>query len=532
MRTVPKVLPQLVQSAAEEHGDKVAIRQEEKTITFNELNQYRKTVAKSLLKMGIEKGDVIAIWAPNSIEWILAAIGIQSIGAVLAPINPKLTGAEAEDLLRRSQVKLLFTIEKLEHGNAEKILNQKHLPHLEKIIFFDHDKNQTLHSWKTFLTAGKDISQENVDAKSASIEPTDPMDILFTSGTTGQPKAVISSHQQNLRVFQTWADTVGLVSDDIYLVISPFFHSFGYKAGWLAGLITGCEILPLELFDVEKVMQTIEDRKVTMLPGAPTVYEMLLNNQNRHHYDLSSLRLGVTGAANIPVQLVKDMKEQLGFATVVTAYGLTECTGVVTICRPDDPLEIIAHTSGRAIEGVEIKCVDPKTLESCSPGTEGEVWVRGYNVMTGYYEMEEATRQTITAEGWLRTGDIGILDHNDYLRITDRLKDMYIMNGENVYPAEIEQVLYHHESIAQAAVIGVPKKPQGEVGMAFVVPKAGASISESTFHEHCRKHLARYKVPYFFKVVEGLPLNASGKVVKPILRQMAGSTEEIAGNNI
>jgi acyl-CoA synthetase (AMP-forming)/AMP-acid ligase II len=215
------------------------------------------------------------------------------------------------------------------------------------------------------------------------------------------------------------------------------------------------------------------------------------------------------------------MRDILGFETVVTAYGLTESTGVVSICRPEDEPETIASTSGRAIEGVELICANPNTGEEVPRGSEGEVWLRGYNVMQGYFDMPEATAEAITADGWLKTGDIGVMDERGYLRITDRLKDMYIMNGENVYPAEVEKVLYGLAGVAQVAVIGVAKAPQGEVGMAFVVKKTASDLSAQAVSEYCAQHLARYKCPFYVEFVEALPLNASGKVLKTELKTLA-----------
>jgi acyl-CoA synthetase (AMP-forming)/AMP-acid ligase II len=261
-----------------------------------------------------------------------------------------------------------------------------------------------------------------------------------------------------------------------------------------------------------------------MWSGAPSIYEMILAHPARKNYDLSSLRLGVTGAASVPVSLVEAMRGELGFEVVVTAYGLTESCGVVSICRQDDPPEIVATTSGKAIAGVEVKCVDPATTQELARGLEGEIWVRGYNVMKGYFDMPEASQQAITADGWLRTGDIGVMDSNDYLRITDRLKDMYIMNGENVYPAEVEQTIFALEQVAQVAVVGVAKLPQGEVGVAFVV--ANTEISEQSIIGYCRQNLASYKVPFKVVFVEVLPLNAAGKVLKNKLREQAVITNK------
>ena len=247
---------------------------------------------------------------------------------------------------------------------------------------------------------------------------------------------------------------------------------------------------------------------------------MLLREPHLQDYDLSSLRLAVTGAATIPQRLIRDIQEKLSFESVLTAYGLTESTGIVSMCQHGDTIEKIATTSGRAIDGVQIKCIDPKTLQEVASGQEGEIWVRGYNVMQGYYQMPNETQQAITDEGWLRTGDIGVLDDEGYLKITDRLKDMYIINGHNVYPAEVEQAIYRCEWVSQAAVVGMPKSPQGEVGVAFIVPKEGREPDRDGLKAHCEAILANYKLPYMFKFIESLPVNAAGKIQKLELRKM------------
>lgn len=517
---LPLTLPALIGWAAAVYGRNTAIKEGDTQLSYAELAGLRDCAAGAFIAAGINRGDRVAIWAPNMTEWIEAAIGLQSVGAVLVPLNNRLQGGEAADILRRSGARMLLTYTQLEKGAPLDMLASEDLPELSGRVLLRGDDARAL-NWQAFLAAGEGVAEEVRTARAAEVKPDDIADMLFTSGTTGKPKGVLCSHQQNIRVFKTWGDTVGLRADDNYLIINPFFHTFGYKAGWLASIIFGSTTLPVMVFEKEAAMAQIERDRVTMLPGAPSLYEMLLADPARANYDLSSLRLGVTGAAAVPVKLVEDMRSVLGFETVVTAYGLTESTGVVSICRPDDDAETIATTSGRAIDGVEVRCVNPESGAEVSRGSEGEIWVRGYNVMQGYFDMPEATADAITREGWLRTGDIGVMDEKGYLRITDRLKDMYIMNGENVYPAEVEKILYGLDGVAQVAVIGVPRQPQGEVGMAFVVQKPGAKLSKDAVVEHCGQHLARYKTPFYVQFVASLPLNASGKVVKPDLKAQA-----------
>lgn len=519
---LPLTLPRLLQWAAEHYGERIAIVDGEVRISYRELDGWRQRATQAVLAAGLKPGDRAAIWAPNIWQWIVAAIGIQSAGGVLVPLNNRMQGVEAADILRRSGARLLFTVPLLEKGAPLAMLQAEALPDLSRCVLLEEDDpSGKAEDWTTFIESGSVVSLAQAEASAVAVQPGDSADMLFTSGTTGKPKGVLCSHEQNIRAFKSWADTVGLTAEDRYLIVNPFFHSFGYKAGWLAAIIVGCTILPVRAFDREQIMAQIERDQVTMLPGAPSMYEMMLADPNRSRYDLSSLRLGVTGAASIPVQLVRDMREQLGFETVVTAYGLTESTGVVSVCRPEDPPELIASTSGRAIPGVEVKCADPTTGEEVPRGEEGEIWIRGYNVMQGYFDMPEATAEAITPEGWLRTGDIGVMNTEGYIRITDRLKDMYIMNGENVYPAEVEHAIYELPGVAQAAVIGVPRQPQGEVGLAFVVPRAGVELTEEEIIAGCQQRLARFKVPFYVRFVDHLPLNASGKVVKPELKEWA-----------
>ena len=357
------------------------------------------------------------------------------------------------------------------------------------------------------------------------MSPDDLSDILFTSGTTGKPKGVMTTHGQNLRVFRVWSDVVGLCADDRYLIVNPFFHGFGYKAGWLAAIMCGATILPQPVFDVPAVLERIGRDRVSVLPGPPTLYQMILAHPDRSRYDLSSLRLAVTGAAAIPVELIHRMRRELTFKTIITGYGLTESTGVVTMCRYDDDPETIATTSGRAIPDIEVRCVNRAGTE-VARGEPGEVVVRGYNVMRGYFDDAEATAAAIDADGWLHTGDIGVMNERGYLRITDRIKDMFITGGFNCYPAEIENLMHGNEAIAQVAVIGVPDERLGEVGMAYVVPRPGAAPTPESIIAWCRTHMANYKVPRYVEVVTSLPTNASGKVTKFVLREQAGTRSQ------
>jgi acyl-CoA synthetase (AMP-forming)/AMP-acid ligase II len=319
-------------------------------------------------------------------------------------------------------------------------------------------------------------------------------------------------------VYEAWTDVVGLREGDRYLIVNPFFHTFGYKAGWMSCILRGATTVPFQVFDVPKVLDAVQRERISVLPGPPTLLQGILDFQDRASYDLSSLRLTVTGAAAVPVRLIERLRDEMTFETIITGYGLTETTGTAAMCRHDDDPDTIANWSGRAIPDTELQTVD----DAGSPvavGEPGEVVVRGYHVMQGYFEEPDETAATIYSDGWLHTGDIGVMDARGYVRITDRKKDMFIVGGFNAYPAEIENLLLHNDQLAQAAVVGVPDDRLGEVGMAFVVPRPDVSIDPDAVIRWARDNMANYKVPRYVEVVDALPLNASGKVLKYELRE-------------
>ncbi|BBT15331.1 3-[(3aS,4S,7aS)-7a-methyl-1,5-dioxo-octahydro-1H-inden-4-yl]propanoyl:CoA ligase [Metapseudomonas otitidis] len=512
-------IPQMMAAAANHHGGSIAIDDDGLRISYRELDRQRQQAARALLALEVGHGERVAIWAPNVHEWIVAALGLQSVGAVLVPLNTRMKGAEAGYILRESGASLLFVIGEFLGTDYPALLVDEALPALRQRICLRGTAEGCL-DWEAFLALGQAVTPAQLASREAQVEADSLSDLLFTSGTTGKPKGVMSAHGQNLRIVRDWSAMVGLRPGDRYLIVNPFFHSFGYKAGWLAALMHGCCIFPQQVFDVPAMLERIARERVSVLPGPPTLYQSILGFPDRARYDLSSLRVAVTGAASVPVEMVRRMARELGFETIVTAYGLTEACGFVTICRPGDAPDVVATTSGRAFPDVEVRCVDA-TGEPVPPGQPGEVTVRGYNLMKGYFNNPEATREAIDAEGWLHTGDIGVLDEQGYLRITDRIKDMFITGGFNVYPAEIEQVILRYPGVAQAAVIGIPDERLGEVAMAFLLPAGGQALDTDAFLAWCREHMANYKVPRRAQVLSAMPLNAAGKITKDALRVMA-----------
>jgi acyl-CoA synthetase (AMP-forming)/AMP-acid ligase II len=513
-------IPALARSAAERFGAKEALVDGDARLSFTELAEQAALVGRAFIDAGVEPGDRVAIWSPNIHEWVVALLGLQSAGAVLVPINTRYKGAEAAYLLQASRAKALVTVNGFLGNEYLTMLEGHELPHLEHRIVLRGDVPDGAVSGGDFLRRAESVPEAELDARVAALGGDDVADIIFTSGTTGNPKGVVCTHAQTLRGFADWAAIVGLRSDDRYLVINPFFHSFGYKAGIVACLTVGATLVPQAVFDIPQAAANVAEHQITALPGPPAIYQTFLNHPDLDTSQLASLRLAVTGAAPVPVELLRRMEEDLGFETVVTAYGLTETCGIVSVCRPDDPPETISASSGRAIPGVEVRVVDDDGVE-VPRGQPGEIVVRGYNVMQGYFEDPERTAETIDADGWLHTGDIGTMDADGYLAITDRKKDMFIVGGFNAYPAEIENLLLAHPDLAQVAVVGIPDERMGEVCVAFAVPTAGASPDPDAILAWAKDQMANYKVPRRVVLLDALPMNASNKVLKYQLREQA-----------
>ncbi|WP_246052719.1 FadD3 family acyl-CoA ligase [Actinocorallia herbida] len=467
----------MVLSAADRFGDAEAVVDGPLRLSFADLTERIRVAAGAYASAGVAKGDRVAVWAPNSAEWIIAAFGLLTAGGVLVPVNTRFKAEEAADVVVRSGAKLLL----VQDGFlGQEFAAPKGVPRID--VKGD------------FLSSGSPFQRE--------VSGDDLADIIFTSGTTGRPKGVMMRHAQNLRLYAEWCDQAQLREGDRYLMVNPYFHTFGYKAGCIASLIRGATMLPVPVFDVDEAIALIEREKVTVLPGPPTLYHSLLAAPRDR--DISTLRVAVTGSADIPVELIRRVREELPFEHIMTGYGLTEA-GTATASRPGDTFEQIATTVGTPCDGVEIRIAD-----------DGEVLIRGYTVMAGYLDDPAATAEAIDPDGWLHTGDLGSLDPDGRLKIIGRKKDMFISGGFNAYPAEIEGFLMEHPAIAQAAVVAVPDERLGQVGMAYIVPRGEVTAAEIIAWS--RERMAGYKVPTSVEFRTELPLNATGKVQKDLLR--------------
>ena len=522
-------LPGIIDRAVALNGDNEAFVEGQVRLSFSQLGLLIDQAAQGFIAAGLQPGDRICVWAPNGLRWLLAALGAYRAGAVLVPLNTRFKGAEAAHVLRTSEARMLFTVtDFLDTSYPGLLVGDDEVECLDRIVVISGDVPDGCQAWQDFIDAGAAIAPSRVAARSNAVRPNDLSDIMFTSGTTGKPKGAMLCHGATVKAFEAWASVVGLRAGDRYLIINPFFHAFGLKAGIVAALIKGATIIPQAIFDVPLAMRTVVRERITMLPGTPAIYQTILDHPDLASFDLTSLRLAVTGAATVPVELVRRMREDLGFETVVTGYGLTETTGIVTMCRHDDPIETIANTAGRVIPDVSIRLVN-REGDDVAVGQPGEILVRGYNVMSGYFGDPDATAATIDADGWLATGDIAVQDEFGNVRITDRKKDMFIVGGFNAYPAEIENVLSVYPGLSQIAVIGVPDHRLGEVGVAFIVASHGATVEPTAVIAWCRERMANYKVPRQVFVVAALPMNASGKVMKFELRQQFALAAEQPG---
>lgn len=517
-------IPAMVQANGRRNGDKVALIDDTRVVSYRELAEYCVHTTRGFMASGIAPGDRVCLWAPNSIEWIAAAVGIQGAGAAVVPADSRLRAGEVAALVRRVSAAALVCsgifrgydfVQELAEADPEIAGRIK--------LVLPPAAHYSGMSWESFLDHGSTVERALALDQISSVRPGGLADIIYTSGTTGKPKGVISTHHQNLWSYAKFNELLGLTADDRQILVAPFAHCFGCKAGWMLTLQVGATGVLVDSYDAERLLATIERVAATVIPAPPTVLRELLEHHSRRGRDLSSLHLALTGSTTVPVELIRRLRAEL-LDSVVVGYGLTEATGIVTSTRAGDDTEVAATTVGRPLAGVEVKVVDPEGM-SCPFGTTGEVLVRGPNVMPGYVDDPLATAEVLT-DGWLRTGDLASLDNRGYLTIRGRAKEMYISGGYNVYPAEVENALLEYDDIAAAAVVGIPDQRMGEVGVAYIVPRDPASFTVDALATWVRGRLANYKLPRRYQIVSALPRNSLGKVLK---RDLPGPSGEDAG---
>jgi len=520
MESPDQTIPRLLLAAAEAHGARPAVVPPDGPIvSYAELLARALRAGAVFRSLGIEKGDRVGIWLPNSLEWVEAALGAFFIGAAVVPVSTRMKGAEAAQALRRSGAKALLARETFLGADYGRMLEGEDLPALRSRLRAGPGRADWT-SWEALTADAPQAALQEVRESGLAVQPDDLAEVIFTSGTTGFPKGAMIRHGQAVRTYSFYARRADVRPGDKYLIIAPMFHSFGFKAGVVVAIASGAAIHPVEVFDAAEALETIEREKITVMGGPPTIFTSLLEANRQARRDISSLHSIVTGGSTVDPAMITALQNEVGVDVVINAYGLTECAALVTMTSADDPVDLIANTAGRAIDGVEIRCVD-EGENPVPTGEPGEIQVRGYNVMSGYFEDPAETAKAIRADGWFRTGDVGVLDAAGYLRITDRIKDMFIVGGFNCYPAEIERLMSEHPDVREVAVVGVPDSRLGEVGKAFVVPRQGAAFDPDAFIAWCREHMANYKVPRFVETLEALPRNPMGKIQKFLLRQGA-----------
>ena len=520
----PGTIPAYLEATSERLGEQLAVRDGDIELTYTQLAERSREFAAALVASGVERGDRVGIWTYNSAEWIVAALGLFQAGSVLIPINTRFRGDEATTILNRSAARVLVTATEFLGNDYLAMLaaTRTERPHLRTIVNAHGPTADGAVDWGAFLARATPDSRAEVTERCAAMTPDDACDILFTSGTTGVPKGVVMTHARTLVTALDWIAMTGLRAGDRYLMINPYFHMFGLKAGILACVAAGAVMLPEPVFDVANAIDRMARERVTVLPAPPTIYLDVLNHPSRPRRDLSSLRIGLTSAAEIPPMLVRRMHDELGLPTIVTAYGSTE-GGTSTSTIAGDSIETIATTVGRPRPGFEVRIVD-RDGATLPPGEAGEIQVRGGGVMSHYLDDPAATAAVLSDDGWLSTGDLGMFGEDGNLRMVGRTKDMFIVGGFNAYPAEIESFLMQHPEVQRAAVVGVPDARLGEVGAAFVVLAPGATAGPEDIIAWSHQKMANFKVPRIVQIVDELPVSATGKVLKISLRDLALSS--------
>lgn len=512
-------IPRMALLNGERFAAEVAVIDSDTVLTFADVRSGMLAVGRALMAAGVGPGDRVALWAPNSAAWITTALGIHAAGAWLVPLNTRFKGNEAAYILRRTGARAVLAVDGFLGVDYLDMLRgaDPSLPALGDAVTMGGDSAGAT-AWDAFLAGGHDVSESEVIARIEAIRPEDVSDVMFTSGTTGHPKGAMLRHGTSMRCYgDLYNEGFQLGRGDRILIVTPFFHCFGYKAGWMLALMVGATSVPMAVFDAGHALRMIEEVGITHTAGAPSMFWSLLDHPDRTWRDLSSLRVTLAAAAYVPVELVNRVRSDLGVTGVMSGYGLTEAHALVSYSHRDDPPDVVADWSGQVIAGTEYRIVDDDGHD-VQVGERGELLVRGFQLMSGYYGDPEATAAVIDADGWLHTGDIAYADADDYIKVCDRKKDMFIVNGFNVAPAEVENVLVEWDAVAAAAVVGVPDARRGEVGVAFVVPSPGVRLTEAEVVAYARDRMANYKVPDRVEVVGTLPVNATGKVLKVELR--------------
>ncbi|WP_438297625.1 AMP-binding protein [Sporosarcina sp. FA15] len=538
MTLLRKTVGQIVREQAELYPNQEAYVYPEHGIrrTYKEFDKETDKLAKAFIAMGIEKGENIAIWSDNKREWLLSQYATGKMGAVLVTVNTNYQATELEYLLKQSDATTLILDESFKGTSYIDIIrtvcpelvtsergsiSSVKLPHFKRIILMTEREEQGMYKWSEFMAQADKVTDEQFEGQFQSLDPDDVINIQYTSGTTGFPKGVMLTHYNVVNNGKQIGDYMKLTEQDRVCIPVPFFHCFGCVLGTLAAVTHGSAMILLEQFDPLRVLQAVQDEKCTALHGVPTMFIAELNHPDFKNYDTSTLRTGIMAGSVCPIEVMKRVIEDMGASEITICYGQTEASPVITQTKTDDPIGKRVSTVGKPHPNVEVKIIDPVTGEELPVGVPGELCTRGYNIMKGYYNNAEATREAIDAEGWLHTGDIAVMDADGYIDITGRIKDMVIRGGENIYPKEVEEFLYTHPDIADVQVVGVPDAKYGEELMAWVILKEGLNLDEESVRAFCKGRISHHKIPKYIEFIKEYPMTASGKIQKFKLREMS-----------
>lgn len=531
--TIGQALAQTV----ERYGDRDAAVFETEGLhwSYRDFDRQVYEASKGLIAMGIERGDHVAIWATNVPQWLVLQFATARIGAVLVTINPAYRPFELKYVLAQSDVKALFLIDQFKSSDYFAMLasvcpemvhaipgelHAKEFPKLRWVIGLRGRTPTGSMTWNDMLERGREIDVADLRDAEKLPKPSEPINIQYTSGTTGFPKAAMLTHRNLLLNAFYVGSRQRMSHEDRICIPVPFYHCFGCVMGTLCATVYGAAmIIPAESFDPQATLRAIEKHKATVIYGVPTMFIAQLQHEEFKQRELSTLRTGIMAGSPCPIEIMRQVVNQMGASEVTIAYGQTEASPVVTQTAFDDPLELRVESVGKPLPGVEVKVIDPQTGEELGEDQQGELCTRGHVVMCGYYNDEEATAQAIDQDGWLHTGDLAVRLSNGYYRITGRIKDMVIRGGENIYPREIEEFLFTHEAIEQAAVVGVPDPKFVEELCAWVKLKTGATATEEGIREFCHSGLAHYKVPRYVRLVSEFPQTITGKIQKFKIRE-------------
>ncbi len=515
----------------------LVVRHQRKRYTYREFSAAVRLMVRGLLRLGVKKGDRVGIWAANCAEWVLTQFATAKIGAILVTINPSYRAYELEFALQQSEcqtlllipgfrdcdyVSTLFSICPESRDSQPGALRSEKLPHLKNLILIGDSAPASMFRWSDLADIGQAIPEQELREREPTLDFDDPINIQYTSGTTGFPKAAILSHYNIVNNALLIAKSMNITHQDKICIPVPFYHCFGMVLGNMVSVVSGAAmVIPEEYFQPLATLEAVEQEHCTALYGVPTMFIAELEHPKFSQFDLRSLRTGIMAGAPCPIELMKRVVERMHCREITIAYGLTETSPVITQTTTDDPIEIRVTTVGKPLPYTEVKIIDTKTNKTVPRGVPGELCARGYMVMKGYYKNPRATEETIDSDGWLHSGDLAAMDESGYCRITGRVKDMIIRGGENIYPREIEEFLYTCPGISDVQVIGVPDTKYGEEVVAWVKLKEGAVLSAEDIKSFCKDRISKFKIPRHIKFVDSFPLTVTGKIQKFRMREIS-----------